>query len=209
MCVDVCTVDNGPHTCIDNPNSRSLDVSKLKKFMNTIHPVCNEGRLPNWNLITKDHFTTMYANELNPNALYTDMLQESLPKMIWTNYAPCLDCVQTLIKEYKDEAKPIIYIGRLVKSQDQDTTQVVRALQCMARLIHEGFEIRAWNINKFKQPLDSAVFTDACNTEIDKFNANEGFRLALLYLSNLVDFIKKIGKKEENINMHVHTWCTT
>ena len=194
-----------------NQSDNSLDDSKLTKFLNTIYPVNRSlSKLPNWNLVAHDHFTTVHANELNPNTLYNHMLNQKspLPNEIWTNYAPCPDCVQTLIKNYeKQEDKPMIYIGRLVKSQN--TTQVIRALQCMARLIHEGFEIGAWNINEFKQPLGAAIFTNACNTEIDKFNANEGFRLALLYLSNLVDFVKEIGGLVENINMHVHTWCTT
>ena len=191
------------HPVNQSDHSLEFDDSKLTKFLNTIHPV-NRSKLPTWNLVTTDHFTTVHANELDPNALY-NLLKSPLPNVIWTNYAPCPVCVQTLIEKYeKQEDKPTIYIGRLVKSQDQDTKQVVRVLQCMARLIHKRFKIKAWNINEFKQPLGAAIFTNACNTTIDNFTTNENFDSALSDLSSLVNFIEEL-----EANTHVHTWCST
>ena len=185
-------------------NSLVFDDSKLTKFLNTIHPV-NGNRLPTWNLITADRFTKVYANELDPNALYTRILSQTPVEdleVIWTNYAPCPDCAKSLITKYdKPElAKPIIYIGRLVNdTASRDMKHVIRVLQCMAKLIHKGFEIRAWNVNEFKE---AAVFTVACNTKIDEFNSNSNFTSAVSYLRSLQDFVGELGR-----NDHANTWC--
>ena len=198
--------------CIPNSSSGddSLQVSQLETIMDTIHPISG-NLVPNLTLVTPDHFATVYDDEFDPHNSYVAMLSPSdvTINFIWTNYAPCTLCVHSLINEYdKPElAKPTIYIGRLVHdSASRDLKQVVRALQCMARLVHEGFEIRAWNINEFKQPmaLDSAVFTSTCNTKIDDYTSDAGFNSALSDLSSLVDFIKEIGA-----NAHANTWCST
>ena len=194
--------------CIPNSGDEdSLQIAQLKTILDTIHPVTGDS-LPNLTLVTPDHFVTVYDDEFDPANSYSVMLNaDETITHIWTNYAPCSSCVQSLLTEYdKPELeKPTIHIGRLLNnSASQDLNQVIGTLQCMAKLSHSGFEIRAWNIDSFKTPSGSNVFTDTCNTEIENYNSNSGFTSALSNLRRHVDFIEELGD-----NPHAHTWCTT
>ena len=172
-------------------------------ILDTVHPVTGNP-IPFTNIITPNHGTSIYTNELTPFLAYRDMLEEiAETDNIWANYSPCPTCVQALLRHFnKPEVdKPTIHVARIY-SESRKLTHVVESFQCLAKLIHEGFAIVPWDFDSFKVHGGVPAFVDACTSVIDAYYADGNFTSVYMELVSQVTFIQELGQ-----NPHANSWC--
>lgn len=186
--------------------TESLQKAQLEKFLDTIYPVSGSSNYAT--LLTPDHGVNMYVHDSDPLVAYQTMLNDHRNNLagidnIWANYPPCPDCVRALISRYdRDELaneKPKIYVGQIEDFVGSNLTHIVQSLKCLAKLIHEGFEIVAWNYSEFK---DTESFLATCTTVIDTYYEDANFTLAISNLVTHVTFVQELGA-----NPHANSWC--
>ena len=156
--------------------------------------------------VTPDHFAHIYPNEgqLLTSGYQLMLQQHNAVANIWTNHAPCRDCVQQLIAHFTGD-KPTIHIARLLKiSGGQHYDQVTPTIKCLAKLAHNGFRIRAWDMEEFRAPLDTTytAFTGSCSTVIQNYNQNINFTVALYRMARYIDYVN-----EHKNHRDVDSWC--
>ena len=189
--------------CVEGGTSISLHKRQLQMILDTLYPVTG-NRVPFTSLVTSNHGTSIYSSEVAPLAAYQQMLEGiGETDNIWTNYSPCPSCVGALVNHYNNRngEKPTIHVARIY-TESTGLTHVVKSLQCLARLIHEGFDIEAWNFNEFKAPAGIPAFVDSCTSIIDSYYGNGDFTSMYMELVTQVNFIQHLGK-----NPHAGSWC--
>lgn len=147
----------------------------------------------------------MYVEEINHHRAYQIMLNGHTSEdihHIWANYAPCPNCVRSLITHFiKQTDKPVVHIARVIDYTENVTlTHVVDTLKCLAKLKYEEFDIQAFNFNEF-QNRDPA-FSESCNTLITTYEASANFTSAFMDLASHVSFIEQLRE-----DAHTHSWC--
>ena len=167
-------------------------------ILDTVYPVTGNPT-PFTNLVTSDHGTSIYSSEIAPLSAYQQMLERiGETGNIWTNYSPCPSCVNALVTHFSSGDKPTIHIARIY-TESTSLTHVVESLQCLARLIHMGFDIVAWNFDKFS---GIPAFVNSCTSVIDSYEGDSNFTSMYMELVTQVSFIQELGK-----NPHASQWC--
>ena len=185
--------------CIAKLN-KSITKSNLENMLDTV--IGNDS--DDLTYVTPDHFAHMYPSEGDSLTLgYELMLQEhNTVANIWTNHAPCRTCVRQLINHFTGD-KPTIHIARLLNVHgSQNSTLVTTTLQCLAKLAHNGFGIKAWDMEEFRAPLGTPVFTGKCGTLIHNYNQNVNFTVALYRMARYIDYVN--DHEESSV---VDSWC--
>ena len=189
--------------CVEEGTTTSLKKAQLKMILDTVYPVTGNP-IPFTNIITPDHGTTVYSNELSPLKAYQEMLEGiSETDNIWNSYSPCPSCVHALLTHFvKPEVdKPTIHIARIY-SETSKLTHIVESFQCLAKLIHKGFSIVPWDFNAFKTLDGIPAFIDTCTSVIDAYYGDGNFTSAYMELVSQVTFIQELGQ-----NPHANSWC--
>ena len=174
-------------------------------ILDTVHPVTGNP-IPFINIITPDHGTTVYYDELSPLSAYRAMLEGiSETDNIWSSYSPCPSCARALFTHFnKPEVdKPTIHIARIY-SESTKLTHVVESFQCLAKLVHEGFAIVPWDFDEFKTHDSIPAFIDICTSVIDAYYGDGNFTSAYMELVSQVTFIQELGQ-----NPHANSWCAS
>ena len=175
---------------------------QLELILDTVFPVTGNPT-PLTILVTPDHGSTMYIDELDPLAAYQVMLGAmGETTNIWTNYSPCPTCVLALLNHYDkpDDAKPTIHVARIYR-ESHSMTHIVQSLQCLGKLIYEGFTVVPWNFDDFKAPEDVVVFNDNCTSDITSYYGFSNFMSAYMELTSQVTFMQQIATSASS-------WCT-
>ena len=123
----------------------SLKRSQLKMILNT-----QSGSQVFTTLITPNHGQNMYTTETesdhDPINIYRSMINDiehshvAERGNIWANYSPCPLCAKALLSHYGKTDKPTIHVARIYTASN-NISDVVKSLQCLAKLEHEGFSI--------------------------------------------------------------------
>ena len=189
--------------CVEGETSTSLTKAQLEMILDTVYPVTGNP-IPFTNIITPDHGTTVFYNELSPLSAYQELLEEiSETDNIWNSYSPCPSCARALRTYFNkpELVKPTIHVARIY-SESTKLTHVVESFQCLAKLIHDGFAIVPWDFDKFKTRDDVPAFTDTCMSVIGAYYGDGNFTSAYMELVSQVTFIQQLG-----LNPHAHSWC--
>ena len=92
------------------------------------HLLANEGRL--------------YRNESKPSkhaeVILTEKTQARNITKIWIKNSPCAQCSQVLIQFFNNCRKPIIYVGRIYRPNNQEDREG------LMNLVQQGFELKVW-----------------------------------------------------------------
>ena len=188
---------------MERGTSISLQKAQLEMILDTVYPATGNP-IPFTNIITPDHGTSVYFHELTPLSAYQQMLERSTETdNIWANYSPCPSCARALLNHYNkpEDDKPTIHVARIY-SESNSLTHVVDSFQCLAKLIHEGFDIIPWNFNEFKAPAGVPAFIDTCTSLIDVYYGYGNFTSAYMELENHVRFVQELGQ-----NPNSNSWC--
>ena len=195
---------SGP--CVERGTHNSLQREQLEMILDTVYPLSGKPT-PFTTLLTSDHGTNMHVTEFDPLTAYQVMLSgqqiEDISN-IWTNYSPCPTCARALLSHYSkpEEEKPTLHIAA-VYTQSNSLIHFVESLECLGKLIHEGFRVVSWNFDEFKAPKGASAFLDTCNSDIDTYLASSNFTSAYTKLERLVTFIQQLGA-----DPHANLWCT-
>lgn len=184
-------------------SSTALEKAQLEMILDTVYPV-TRNPIPFTNIITPDHGTIVYYDELSPLSAYRAMLEGiSETDNIWNSYSPCPSCARALLTHFNKPklAKPTIHVARIY-SESTKLTHVVESFQCLAKLVHEGFAIVPWDFNQFKTRDDIPAFIDTCISLIDAYYGDGNFTSAYMELVGQVTFIQELGQ-----NPHANSWC--
>lgn len=194
--------------CVPGGTEYALQKTQLETILDTLYPATGNP-VPFATIVTPNHGTDMYKQEISPLTAYQVMLGIHAPediKHIWANFAPCPNCARALISHFSkktEDEKPVIHIAQVIDSaQNKNFTHIIDSMKCLARLKKENFDIQAWNFNEFKGPDDNPAFIAACNMLITEYYAYANFTSALEDLLTHVTFIEQLGE-----NPYVHTWC--
>ena len=92
------------------------------------HLLTNEGRL--------------YRSESNPSkhaeVILTRKTQARNITKIWIKNSPCAQCSRVLIQFFNNCRKPIIYVGRIYRPDNQEDHEG------LMNLVQQGFELNVW-----------------------------------------------------------------
>ena len=194
-------VETGP--CVEGGTSNSLQREQLEMILDTIYPITGNPT-PFTTLVTPDHGVSMYVDEISPLTTYQVMIDEmGDTSNIWTNYSPCPTCALALLSHYhkSEDEKPTIHVAG-VYTESSSLTHVVESLECLGKLVHQGFSIEAWNFDEFKTPEGVPVFLDGCISDINTYYESGNFTSAYMELETVVTFIQQLGQSS-----HANSWC--
>ena len=189
--------------CVEGGTSSSLEKAQLEMILDTVYPVTGNP-IPFTNIITRDHGTTVYTDELSHLSAYQEMLEEiSEIDNIWNSYSPCPSCAHALLDYFDkpDVEKPTIHIARIY-SETSKLTHIVESFQCLAKLVHDGFALVPWDFNQFKTRDGVPAFVDACTSVIETHYRDGNFTSAYMELVSQLTFIQELGQ-----NPHANSWC--
>ena len=191
--MDALKLNAGDSSCLEEGTDNSLSKSQIERILDTVYPEVGKPTL-----ITPDGGKTMYFHDTDPTIAYQHLIGANhVTDNIYANYSPCRFCVLLLQHLFIGvEDKPTIHVGRIYITQNT-LKDAIMDLQCLARLIHDGFNIVAWNFDSFKSSL-----TEDCADEIDGRIKNVDFDREYMNLVTQVDFIRELGT-----NRHANTWC--
>ena len=98
---------------------------------------------------SEDHVTHLLTNEgwlyrskSNPSkhaeVILTEKTQARNITEIWIKNSPCAQCSQVLIQFFNNCRKPIIYVGRIYRPDNQEDREG------LMNLVQQGFELKVW-----------------------------------------------------------------
>ena len=189
---------------MDSGTTKSLQREQLELILDTVYPATGNPT-PFTTLVTPDHGTTMYVDEVNPLNAYQVMLGEmGETSHIWTSYSPCPQCIRALLNHYNkpEDEKPTIHVAGLYR-ESNSMMHIVQSLQCLGKLQYEGFSVVPWNFDDFKAPEGVSVFNENCTSDIDSYYGYVNFTSGYLELESQVTFVQQIGSQS-----HAGSWCT-
>ena len=189
---------------MDGGTSESLQREQLQAILDTVYPITGNPT-PFATIITPDHGANMYTSDIEPLTAYQLMLSSiGDTSNLWAAYSPCPNCVTALLRHYNkpEDEKPTIHVAGIY-TESNSLTHTIKSLQCLGKLVHEGFSVLPWNFNEFKAPEGVSAFLDVCVSDIDTYYANANFTSAYMELESQVTFVQQLGQSS-----HANSWCT-
>ena len=144
----------------------------------------------------KCHAEEMFMNDYLIK--YADKTHSNFPDEIWLSQSPCWrKCAVALMELYNNRGvkPPKLYINHLYVG---DSKYLDNALDCMAKMVQEGWEILAWDWDYFKL----RVSTDKCISDIDTALKSNYFKQRMVVLEEHIEDIE-----DRATNKDYHPQC--
>ena len=127
------------------------------------------------------------------DAMY-DSLRNNLPQEFWLTKTPCPGCARNFITRYANlKKKPVIRATHFYSRDPSGATEKEESIQCMAKMIKNGFTFLLWDWNKFNKdflvaPWCTRIVSDAVKNYAKELKAEQDALLAaILKASNYAE----------------------
>ena len=126
------------------------------------------------------------------DAMY-NALRNNLPHEFWLTKTPCPQCARNLIARYANKKKPVIRVTHFYSIPPNGASQKEKSIQCMAKMIKNGFTFLLWDWNKFNKsflvaPWCTKIVSDAIQKHAKELKAEQDALLAaILKASNYAE----------------------
>ena len=167
----------------------------LRSIINTeaSRQILSQRRYDSKTYLTPDFGKTVYSSCKKKHAEDNLIKSNTWPSEFWINNSPCMTkCAKNLMEKYKEHNKdrPTIYIAHLYVGENTASARV-KAINCLAAMVKDGFTILPWDWAAFQDELKGA---QGCRNDITTALADDRFKDKANELSEIIVQINNRSK---------------
>ena len=122
---------------------------------------------------------------------------------LWVNFSPCKECTHVLIDTYRrSSSKPIIHFAQLLTDEDNPVKSIIKSIECLVRLEHEGFSVRVWNWSTFR---DNYLTVQDCKDDVNNAVTTREFMDAYMTVQYVDSFVHELAMNSGSV---AGAWCS-
>ena len=131
-------------------------------------------------------------------------LEPHLPQEFWITNTQCPSCARHMMEWYRNcPTKPVIRVVHFYSRLPNGPAEQEEAIECLAKMIHEGFKFLLWDWDKFSNDFIKtneckSLITDAIKAHGDDLKKEQNDLLAALLKA--INYAIEIVSGEKNAN---------